>query len=402
MSALQPGGRDPAGEDHPGFPVVVGEGTDQQRPAGVAPLAVGGEQRFEVVQHQQQPGVLKQGAQARQEVLQARRGSDLVDHREPVVPELRLQRYRQQAQRVTELVGVGGRRPERQRLKGPLVAVGQLQRARGLARADHPVKHHHAALGGWGQGGAGGGHRLGAADEPRRLRWEPGHHLLGRIQDRLPDRRGQGQACRRGPEDRRSAHRYRRPGRRRGGSRRSGHGSRDRPVQQLGVAKHPVVERIGEPEGEIIEHRVAHRDHRTSQLRDQRPRHPHRARLPGLLGCLGLQLSGRVVQTQPAQRLRGGRRRRLARRDHRQLDPRPHRPQQSDQLCSGHRIRRAVRPLQQELPRPAVPGQMQHIPPVPGLGQIRQHLPGHPVLGDLQLHPPPSPAAIRRTSRDSS
>src|SRR5918998_5800641 len=94
-------------------------------------------------------------------------GGDLVDYRKPVPPQLRIQRHRQQAQSVVELVRIGGRGPERQRDESVLMAVGELYRAGGLARTCHPVKHHRGTPGGRGQRNTGSSHHLGTADKPR-------------------------------------------------------------------------------------------------------------------------------------------------------------------------------------------------------------------------------------------
>jgi hypothetical protein len=110
-----------------------------------------------------------------------------------MITQLRLQLHRQQAQRITALIRLGGRGPKRHPAEPTLVAVGQLHRAGGLARTGHPMKHHRAAPAGRGQCGTGRSHRLGTADKARRLGREPSYRLDRGVRDRFPNRRARGQ-----------------------------------------------------------------------------------------------------------------------------------------------------------------------------------------------------------------
>ena len=59
----EPGGRDAAGQDHPGLPAMAGQRGHQRLPPRVPPGPGGGEQGFQVIQHQQDPGLFQQPPQ---------------------------------------------------------------------------------------------------------------------------------------------------------------------------------------------------------------------------------------------------------------------------------------------------------------------------------------------------
>ena len=144
-----------------------------------------GEQGFQVVQHQQNPGIFQQPPQPRGERGQRLDGGDLVRHREPELAQLDLQLRGQAGQRPAELIISERGLPERGGGERVLVPVGQLQRARGLARPGHPVQQHPRLPAARRQHGTGPRHGLGPADEPLRLGRERLHPHQRRVQVRL-------------------------------------------------------------------------------------------------------------------------------------------------------------------------------------------------------------------------
>ena len=71
--SAEPGGRDAAGQDHPGLPAMAGQRGHQRLPPRVPPGPGRGEQGFQVVQHQQDPAVFQQPPQPRDEPRPATR-----------------------------------------------------------------------------------------------------------------------------------------------------------------------------------------------------------------------------------------------------------------------------------------------------------------------------------------
>ena len=397
---VEPGRDRPAGEQHPGGAGMPGERGQQPAEPRVQPGPRPAEQGLQVVQHEQQPGLLHQLGQPRQVAIQRGVAGDGVDQLQggqlgPLVGverrvELGLQGLRQARQRGGPLVGRRGL-PERGGGERGVGLVGQLQRAGGLAGPGHAVQQHPGPAAADQQGVPGLGEQRAAADEPGRFGGESGHRQADR---QPPGRRRQPQPGG-GAEQRRGGQGHRRrPDRRgeRGGPRQR---PRQRHVDRLAVLEQPSIHLPGELDREVVDHRVAHRQHRAAQPLHQRPPQPRPARRRvglgggvGFLVGLGVQRGGLLGQVEQAQGLRGGGRPGLAGREHHQPQPAAHRKQQLDQVGGVQRVGGAVRVLQQQHPGGAVPGQVHDVPAVLVVDRRRQRRPGHPVLQHPQLHRP--------------
>jgi hypothetical protein len=241
-----------------------GDRLDEQGPPLVPPRPLAGEQRLDVVQHDQRPVLHERLGQLGEVVAQ---GGGVVDQVSQLqAGQLPFEREREIGQRGSDVVAFGRGGVPGHRGEGGLVGVGQLHCAGGLAGPGHPVEDHPCMAAAWGQRGGGAGHRPDPADELVRLGRELGQLLpLGLEHHRLARRRGQPQISGAGAEQRRGGRRQRRcrAGRRVG--RGLGQGQRQRSGDRLAFAQQQVVERAGQCDREVVDHRVAHRQHRAVQ-----------------------------------------------------------------------------------------------------------------------------------------
>ena len=102
-----------------------------------------------------------------------------VGHLEAV--QVPLQGEREVGQRAGDVHALVGCLVPDEPVEGVLVAVGEFQRAGGLPAAGHPVQQHAGDPAPRRERGARAGHHPGTADEPVRLRREPGHLQRGRV-----------------------------------------------------------------------------------------------------------------------------------------------------------------------------------------------------------------------------
>ena len=72
------------------------------------------------------------------------------------------------------------------------------------------------------------------------------------------------------------------------------------------------------------------------------------------------------------------------------------------QFIDAHQVGSAVGVLQRQHAAGAVPGDMEDVPAVTVVRDLRQPLSGHPVLHDLEVDARPFPRSVRRTSRVSA
>ncbi len=380
----------PRGNDHPRGAVVAQQRRHEIAPQRVAPRVAGGQQRLQVVQHQQQRVLAQQGAQPGQGkgpealgIVQGRGqpqagGVELaLDLKEDVE-----QLGRDVAARL------GGAVPDIAPEAALGVAVGQLQGAGRLARPGHAVQEHAPYRAARGQRLAGAQHGLQAAHKALRLGREGDAQADGG-QDKTPGR----------PLRRRQVQAGRLPAHQDGRGRRQGRwvpagrqglvqghlqgrGQGLAPVQQL------VVQRQHQVGGKAVAHRVAHRQRGAVQPLRQGL---GQARQEGGRGGLhrlplgALLAPGVLVQAHlgPGRGVAAGAA--VAGVQDQQLEPRPRRVQQRAQLLAADRVAAALLVLQQQLASPAVARQVDDVPAL-GLQQgVAQDLARRAVMQHPQL-----------------
>ena len=363
------------------------------------------EQRFQIVEDDQDAVFAEQFAESRQEGAEFARTIDQVDQLQAT--KLLLQRLSEVQQRERDLLAVVGSF-EPDEVAEPVdlfVLPGEFVRAGGLASAGHAVKQHAGSAAVRGQRTARFAQFPHATDQPLVLGGQLSQPRVSRDllvrevvvrtfgrNERQPGRLATEQ---RGSRDRQRGITPLGPGGVQQSRQRQLHGA----IERLFQIEDVLVQRLAQVDRELIPDREPHRQHGTIEFLGERlGQHGQRSRGGGRIGRhIGTRNSVATtrLQTQPTQRLFHRRRRRQTGGQRDPLQSASRGLQQIQQLVGRDQVGRAVLFLQHQVRRETVAGEMQHVPTRPFPQQFVERAARDSVLQHAQIEVPAAIAGQR-------